>query len=187
MSYPRKPIMRFTWHAKKQLRERSSLSIQGTRNLISSYSIYLGLGRGGDSCLKLFWSEKDYNWFVAVCSNQQDMVITILPYLFLDKSVPQSLLNEAKVLCDNEVVGQSNNDRLYFRAYLMNRKNEVIVVPLCTLLAETHTRDLSRVSVCPKVNRIIRKRLSGVIRKGFLCSGVFVSLGPHGVPFSFTL
>jgi len=90
----------FTVHAQVRLAERSSLSVDELR-MILEQQLYVPLGRDHSRVHKLFYSQLDGFWLVAIHDEETLEVVTVLPMSYHNRwrISPDALEQSRRILC----------------------------------------------------------------------------------------
>jgi len=92
----------FTNHARSRLRARCYESKQNVEHIIRNEKyVVLSEDRKSNKQDLLFFSNKDYEWYLLVYDKIKRVVITILPAKYRKKNIPSSALQQSRLMVES--------------------------------------------------------------------------------------
>lgn len=94
-------LRRFTEHAMERVEERLRMEPRDILNVLN-WDLAVTIGRENNRYHKLFFSEVDQDWFVAICDERTREVVTVLPYDYHNRWViSQGAMDEAREIAES--------------------------------------------------------------------------------------
>ncbi len=187
----------FTSHASRQASQRLRLRLRDiARILEGNLSIPIG-SESRHKIHRLFWSEPDAFWFVAIQDESDGGVITILPVNYHNRwKVPPGVLEKAKQLAAQIVIDTPMEAGASAREIRPTPKNQPPVFRLTGHFKNTATATIRRVHLgklpmngCASIEKLMEnpethRRIREMIRQKEsaeeCCSEVYARKGRYG-------
>ena len=183
-------IRTFRKHALDRVLERLHMEPRDVLHMINWDFVVL-LGEEGDKVHKLFYSEVDQNWFVAISDEETKEIVTVLPYDYHNRwrIAPGALEQARKVATkgckkeeakQNPIVGTGQNQSasvVTVRGYFRMPDGGVKHKTLCRLAISEYGSDLDALLVDVRAREIIIASMDEYLQEGARLDSVILRLG----------